>query len=277
MIYTNFLLRCLVDSIAVCARDSPAITSITLDGIPLSLKYLNILCCGLRNNEKLAHLSLVRCRIGDVGCDLVLGSLRNNPRLRTLNLSSCRLTNRSAMHLSLFLKRRKADVLQNVWERSSALSHEENSEKKPQGLQTLVLNQNQKFGDTGVRHLSYVLKSDVWLKSLSLRRCGITKHGAEIMIRVLQRDNGVITKLDLTENRIPINTLQLVLKTLKRRREMLENAALKKRFRKDCGREMKNTIREPFKRDRKDIRNRTVNDLSFLLKLNEITKLFLSC
>ena len=67
VIYTNFLLRCLVDSIAVCARDCPAITSITIDGIPLTLKYLNILCAGLKSNEKLINLSLTRCHIGDVG------------------------------------------------------------------------------------------------------------------------------------------------------------------------------------------------------------------
>lgn len=34
------------------------------------------------------------------------------------------------MCLSLFLKRRKADLLQNVWEQSSVQSPEENSDKK---------------------------------------------------------------------------------------------------------------------------------------------------
>ncbi|XP_033302222.1 protein Cep78 homolog, partial [Bombus bifarius] len=257
VIYTNFLLRCLVDSIAVCARDSSAITSITLDGIPLSLKYLNILCCGLKNNEKLINLSLTKCHIGDVGCDLLLGCLRNNPKLCVLNLSSCRLSNRSAMCLSLFLKRRKADLLQNVWEQSSVQSPEENSDKKPQGLHTLILNQNPKIGDTGLRQLVYALKSDVWLRSLSLRHCGISKHGAETMIRLLQT-NSRITKLDLTENRIPINTLQMILRILKRRREMAESITSKKRFRIDMRRDLiNNRIHELIKQRRRSLRNRT--------------------
>ncbi|KAK1131427.1 hypothetical protein K0M31_017712 [Melipona bicolor] len=239
VIYTNFLLRCLVDSIAVCARDSPAITSITVDGIPLTLKYLNILCSGLKSNEKLISLSLTRCHIGDVGCGLLLDSLRNNPKLCVLNLSSCRLSDRSATSLSLFLKRRKADLLQNVWEQSSVQSRNENSDKKVQGLQTLILNQNPKLGDAGLKQLIYALKSDVWLRSLSLRHCGISKHGAEMMIRLLQ-SNTRITRLDLTENRIPINTLQMILRTLKRRREIVESVTLKKRFCMDLRRNMLN-------------------------------------
>lgn len=243
-----------MDSIAVSARDSSIVTAITLDGIPLTPKYLNILCAGLKFNEKLTNLSLTKCRVGDVGCDLLLGCLRNNPNLSVLNLSSCRLSNRSAMCISLFLKRRKADLLQNIWEQSSLQSREENSDKKPQGLQTLILNQNPKIGDVGVRQLAYALKSDVWLTSLSLRHCGITKRGAEIMIRLMQR-NCVITKLDLTENRIPINTLQIVLRILKRRKETVENVTPKKRFRRDW--RHKSGIRGPVKRDRKHFRSRT--------------------
>lgn len=66
----------------------------------------------------------------NTGCDLLLASLRNNPKLCVLNLSSCRLSDRSAMSLSLFLKRRKADLLQNVWEQSSVQSRDENSVRK---------------------------------------------------------------------------------------------------------------------------------------------------
>ncbi|OAD55470.1 Protein Cep78 like protein [Eufriesea mexicana] len=257
ILYTNFLLRCLVDAIAVCVRDSSAITSVTLDGIPLTLKYLNILCTGLKNNQKLISLSLTRCRIGDVGCDLLLSCLRNNPNLCVLNLSSCRLTNRSAMCLSLFLKRRKADLLQNIWEQSAVQSQDDSSDRKPQGLHTLILNQNPKLGDSSVRHLIYALKSDVWLKSLSLRHCGISKRGAEMMIRLLQSNNR-ITKLDLTENRIPINTLQMMLRILKRRREIVENATLKKKYRIGWKRRVfRNGIGRFMEKRRKHLRNRT--------------------
>lgn len=75
----------------------------------------------------------------------------------------------------------------------------------------------------------YALKSDLWLRSLNFRRCGITKHGAEAIIEVLGSNN-VLTNIDLTENHVPINTLQGILRTLKRRREIAENKSMKKRF-----------------------------------------------
>ncbi|XP_012135094.2 uncharacterized protein LOC100883688 [Megachile rotundata] len=222
-------MRCLVDSIAVSARGSSTISSITFDGIPLAPKYLNILCCGLKDNENLKALSLTRCRIGDVGCNLLLGCLRNVPNLCVLNLSSCRLTNRSAMFLSVFLKRKKADLLQNVWEKSSLRSGEENPCDRVQGLHTLILDKNPKFSDNGVQQLAYALKTDFWLKNLNLKHCGITKHGGEIIIKLL-KSNSSITRMDLTENQIPINTLQIIFRMLKRKRESVESMTLKKKL-----------------------------------------------
>ncbi|XP_076760697.1 uncharacterized protein LOC143429127 [Xylocopa sonorina] len=160
------------------------------------------------------------------------------------------------MHLSAFLRRRKADLLQNIWGMSSSPSRDEYGDQKLRGLRTLILDGNMKFQDTGVRQLINALKSDVWLRSLSLRRCGITKQGAEMMTRLLQ-SNTVITKLDLTENRIPINALQTILKILKRRREMVDSRTLKMRFRRVWRRKtLKNEIRRPRKWDRKHLRNR---------------------
>lgn len=49
---------------------------------------------------------------------MVLEKLQHNSSLRMLNLSSCRLTDRSASMLSLFLKKRKTDLLQSVWKES---------------------------------------------------------------------------------------------------------------------------------------------------------------
>lgn len=67
VLYTNCLLRCFVHSIAVCLKNSLMITSLILDGIPLTSKYLRILGDGLANNHNLRSLSLARCQIGDAG------------------------------------------------------------------------------------------------------------------------------------------------------------------------------------------------------------------
>lgn len=53
------------------------------------------------------------------GCDLLLKSLQNNPSLEVLNLSSCCLTNKSATYLSVYLKKRGMDLLQNVQNEST--------------------------------------------------------------------------------------------------------------------------------------------------------------
>ena len=50
---------------------------------------------------------------------MLLESLQCNSNLHVLNLSSCCLTNRSATCLSVFFKKRKADLLQNVWTEST--------------------------------------------------------------------------------------------------------------------------------------------------------------
>ena len=93
----------------------------------------------------------------------------------------------------------------------------------------LILNKNPKFGDNGIRQLVHALRTDFWLKSLNLKHCGITKHGGEIIIRFLQ-SNTSITKMDLTENQIPINSLQMIFRMLKRKRESIESTTLKKKF-----------------------------------------------
>ncbi|KAF3424609.1 hypothetical protein E2986_00924 [Frieseomelitta varia] len=79
-----------------------------------------------------------------------------------------------------------------------------------------------------------------------------------MMIRLLQ-SNIRITRLDLTENRIPINTLQMILRTLNRRREIVESMTLKKRFCTDSRRNVlnKNGTHGFLQKHRKNLQNKT--------------------
>lgn len=81
-----------------------------------------------------------------------------------------------------------------------------------------------------------------------------------MMIRLLQ-SNTRISRLDLTENRIPINTLQMLLRILKRRREIVESMTLKKRFCMDLRRNVlnKNEIHEFLQKHPKNLQNKTVS------------------
>ncbi|KYN06888.1 PREDICTED: protein Cep78 homolog isoform X2 [Cyphomyrmex costatus] len=226
VLYTNSLLQCFVHSVAVCLKNSLMITSLTLDGIPLAPKYLRILADGLANNHNLRSLSLARCRIGDMGCYMLLESLQCNSNLRVLNLSSCCLTTRSAMCLSFFFKKRKADLLKNVW-KESTLSRDVRTTEE--GLQVLILDRNYRFSDIGLKQLIRMLKNDFWLKTLCLRCCGITQRGGEIVLELLQT-NSVLTQIDLRDNEVSTDILQIIRKFLKKRKSKGERIPMKKRL-----------------------------------------------
>ncbi|XP_018348887.1 PREDICTED: protein Cep78 homolog [Trachymyrmex septentrionalis] len=227
VLYTNCLLQCFVHSVADCLKNSLMITSLILDGIPLTPKYLRILADGLVNNRNLRNLSLARCRIGDMGCYMLLESLQCNSNLHVLNLSSCCLTNRSATCLSFFLKKKKEDLLQNVW-KESTLSRDARTTKE-EGLQVLILDKNHRFSDTGLKQLIRILKNDFWLKTLCLRCCGITQRGGEIVLELLQT-NSVLTQVDLRDNEVSADILQIICKFLKKRKNKGERISMKKKL-----------------------------------------------
>ncbi|XP_036147256.1 protein Cep78 homolog [Monomorium pharaonis] len=226
ILYTNYLLRCFVHSIAVCLKNSLMITSLTLDGIPLAPTYLRILGDGLANNRNLRSLSLSRCRIGDAGCYMLLENLQRNPTLHILNLSSCCLTNRSATCLSLFFKKRKADLLQSG-QKESALPGDARTTEE--GLRVLILDKNYRFSDIGLRQLTRMLKNDLWLKTLCLRGCGITQHGGKIALELLQI-NSVLTQIDLRDNEVSANIQEIIRKILRKRKIIEEKIPIKKRL-----------------------------------------------
>lgn len=227
VLYTNYLLRRFAQSLADCLRNSLMITSLALDGIPLPLKYLEILSDGLASNRNLQSLSLARCRIGNTGCNMVLEKLQHNLSLRMLNLSSCRLTDRSASMLSLFLKKRKTDLLQTALKESKV--PRDGHPIAEEGLQVLILDGNCKFGDAGLRQLIRMLKNDFWLKKLYLRSCGISQRGGESVLGLLQT-NSVLTHIDLRDNKVPADMLQIIRKFLKARKRKGERMPMKKRL-----------------------------------------------
>ncbi|KAI4497637.1 hypothetical protein M0802_007177 [Mischocyttarus mexicanus] len=218
ILYSNFLLRCFLNSIMICVKESSALKSLVLDGIPLSPKYLRLLCDGFINNHSLENLVLAKCNIGDTGCDMLLNSLRDHPNLKSLDLSSCCLTSRSIGSLSLFLKIRKVNISQNVWKDLNI----EKSGRKNHGLHTLLLNKNNKLNDNGIRRLMHSLKDDFSLKILGLRYCGITKTGAEAIFDCL-RMNKVLSTIDLRDNDIPNDIIRSITKILRRKNDQVND------------------------------------------------------
>ncbi|XP_033212525.1 centrosomal protein of 78 kDa-like [Belonocnema kinseyi] len=196
-----------------------------LDGIPLSIEYLEVLSTGLSSNENLRTLSLARCRIADAGCSLVLESLGNNINLGKLNLTSCNLTGNSGYSLSAFLKKRQL-LLESEWAESPG-SNENSKLEKVRGLHTLILNQNPEFSDFGLRLLIDTLKRDFWLKVLKLRSCGLRGKGE---VFELLRTNCTIKKLDFRQNHISSKISETVKNLLKKRKKRGDRISMKKRL-----------------------------------------------
>ncbi|XP_066598590.1 centrosomal protein of 78 kDa-like [Prorops nasuta] len=234
--------------------NSRAITTLILDGIPLPLKYINILAEGLLHNRNLKSLSLARCEIGDLGCDVILHSLENNPNLRELDLSSCNLTNRSAMFLGIFFRKNMEAAM---------TKHKIHSEatfvRKITGLNTLILNKNQKFRNDGVRHLASNLKNNYRLRKLKLQGCGLSAIGGHILVNLL-RTNYTLTIIDIKDNYIPPFIMEAIFCLLKKR-HIEDKRNLKPRksiIEKHLCLKLSN---KRSKRNSKNVRNRVKNGL----------------
>lgn len=98
-----------------------------------------------------------------------------------------------------------------------------------EGLRVLILDRNYQFSDIGLKHLIRMLKNDFWLKTLCLRRCGITQFGGETMLELLQT-NSVLTHIDLRDNEVSADALQIIRKILKKRKSKPERVSMKKRL-----------------------------------------------
>lgn len=97
-----------------------------------------------------------------------------------------------------------------------------------EGLRVLILDRNY-LSDIGLKQLTRMLKNDFWLRTLCLRCCGITQHGGEVLLELLQT-NSVLTQIDLRDNEVSADTLQIIRKILKTRKSNGERISLKKRL-----------------------------------------------
>lgn len=97
-----------------------------------------------------------------------------------------------------------------------------------EGLRILILDRNY-LSDIGLRQLTHILKNDFWLKTLCLRCCGITQHGGENVLKLLQT-NSVLTQIDLRDNEVSVDTLQIIRRILKERKSKKERISMKKRL-----------------------------------------------
>ncbi|XP_068993859.1 centrosomal protein of 78 kDa [Neodiprion pinetum] len=198
-ILTRFLLEWLSHSVGQCVRNSPVLTSLELEGIPLPPDCLAVLCVGLASTNTLKHFSLQRCRIGDGSCELICRTVADVQSIRSLNLGQCDLTHRSGPTLAAALSRQKLILYHDTW-KDSLRYREPNLEAMP-GLRRLTLNGNPQMGDLAIREIIEAIRDSLWLKALDLQNCGITESAASQFLDLLN-SNLTLAVVDLRLNAV---------------------------------------------------------------------------
>lgn len=197
VVLSRYLLEWLSHSVAQCVRNSPALTSLELEGVPLPVDCLAALCVGLAGTVTLRHLSLQRCYIGDDSCELVCRTVADVQSIRSLNLSQCDLSRNCGPALAAALSRQKLSLYHDTWKQSLRY-REPNLEAMP-GLRRLTLNGNPRLGDEAVGDLIEAIRDSLWLKALDLQHCGLTDLVGQDIIQLLEH-NKTLTVVDVRSN-----------------------------------------------------------------------------
>uniref|UniRef100_A0A0C9R3E2 Cep78 protein n=1 Tax=Fopius arisanus TaxID=64838 RepID=A0A0C9R3E2_9HYME len=197
VVLTRYLLEWLSHSIAQCIRNSPMLTCLELEGIPLPDDCLAALCVGLASTESLQHLSLKRCYIGDESCSLICRTIADVHSIRSLNLSQCDLTSYCGPALASALSRQKLVLYHDTW-KDSLRYRDPNLDAMP-GLRRLTLNDNPHLGDSAVAEIIDAIQDSLWLKALDLQHCGLTDAIGSEILQLLEQ-NTTLEVVDLRGN-----------------------------------------------------------------------------
>lgn len=182
---TRFVLLWLMESIKLCLSQSPSLSVLELEGLPLAGDYLVSLSSGLVETTSLQHLSFYKSKIGDDGAGIICHTIKNLPCIISLDLSYCDLTERGAEILSEMVKYQKLNRYSEAWKQT--LRYRDPDVEAMPGLRRITINGNTEIGDRGVAVLADEIKDDLWLRALDVQDCGLT-------------DEGGTTLIDLTEN-----------------------------------------------------------------------------
>ncbi|CAK9830757.1 Centrosomal protein of 78 kDa [Anthophora retusa] len=197
VVLSRYLLEWLSHSVAQCVRNSPVLTNLELEGIPLPPDCLAVLCVGLSHTHTLHYLSLQRCYIGDSSCEVLCRTVADVPSVRSLNLSYCDLTCKCGPALAAALSRQKLLLYHDTWKQS--LRYQEPNLEAMPGLRRLTLNDNPQLGDVAVTELIEAVRDSLWLKALDLQRCGLSDKIGKDLLELLDH-NTTLNVLDIRQN-----------------------------------------------------------------------------
>ncbi|XP_063380013.1 centrosomal protein of 78 kDa [Cydia fagiglandana] len=198
VILTKFMLSNLVEAVAQLLADTTLLNSLTLEGLPLRIPYLNPLSEVLLSNSSLSHLALPRCLIGDAGCLAICKAVRCLPNILTLDLSGCELSPLGASYIADLIKYQKINRYSENWVHT--LRYRLPELDAMAGLRRISLCGNP-LGDAGASALLSVLADDLWIKAVDLQNCEASESTASAALFALQ-SNTTLVVLDLRHNSI---------------------------------------------------------------------------
>ncbi|GBP07535.1 Protein Cep78 homolog [Eumeta japonica] len=164
VILTNFMLCNLIEALVQCLTDTTFLATLTLEGLPLKIPYLNPLCEAILSNNSLRHIHLPRCGVGDAGCQALCRAVRCLPGVLTLDLTGCEITPLGASHIADLIKFQKIHRYSENWVHT--LRYRLPELDAMAGLRRITLCTNPGLGDAGLSLLFEVLADDLWIKGI---------------------------------------------------------------------------------------------------------------
>ncbi|BFF92830.1 protein Cep78 homolog [Drosophila madeirensis] len=198
VVFTRFIFRCLVHSIANAVSTNKNLTVLKLEGLPLYDGYIESIANALGANENLETLSFRSSNIGDRGCEIVCSTAKYLHRIAYVDLSDCNISAKGAAHVADMIKMQKISQFTEGWEKS--LRYRDVDLSSISGLRTVMLANNPLIGDQGLRCITEVLKEDAWIRVIDMQCCGLTDFGAKL-VHICLDWNTVIQEFNVKHNK----------------------------------------------------------------------------
>eukprot|EP00117_Sycon_ciliatum_P008366 scpid43030/ scgid1015/ Centrosomal protein of 78 kDa len=179
-------------------RVSPAVTSLSLEGLWVRFDDITLLAKGLTKSSRLQSLSLAHCRIGDSGAEVLCTALQCTRSLHCLDLTACGLTWKAMPHLAKLVEQYANWRYAHLWQTS--LRQVQASTDSVGGLRRITLNGNPLIGDRGVNLIMDTLQDDIWIKAVDMQHCGLSNIGVRLWLSLLRSGNLSLMIVDLRQN-----------------------------------------------------------------------------
>lgn len=214
-LWTSYMLTALLKSLCRAIKESNVLNCVELEGLPITIEYMQPLLVSLSKNTTLKIVSLPYCSIRDEGCRELCLALRFQPNVEILNLSGCGLTSISGGYIADVIKFQRINRYCECWHKS--LRYEDPNVDNMGGLKRITLNNNPNIGDEGLSRILDELDDDLWIKAIDMQKCGISENLAKRIIDLVEYSRS-LEVVDFRGNeRLSSKTIETILEIINRK------------------------------------------------------------